>query len=175
MPIQGRRKWLPSPNVVAETGAVWGRYGRERLILFADLKSLPPNDFGVFNVPRFKADATGEAMEEAIREMVTKIDIRIHEHINGLMKVDITTGYTMSSDLRSRWLSLMDVSPNKQDELFARLGDVKDYASDHWGVRYERLGVVWGPADEYLLFTAPTVKNATEFVKHLCENFQNII
>lgn len=157
---------LTRRNVILEVGAVWGRYGRDRLIMFGDPKSPPPTDFSGVNIPYFDASATGPAAEREAEAMASKINHHIDGFFAGLNRLT-NEGKTEKSDGKSRWLSFVECAPGSDEEVLSDVLNLNSSTSGEWGIEIEDAGAVYGHQDGYLLFNAPTFRDGTAFLRKI--------
>jgi hypothetical protein len=157
---------LTRRNVILEVGAVWGRYGRDRLIMFGDPKSPPPSDFSGINIPYFDAAATGADAEREAEEMCAKIRSHIDGFFAGISRLT-NDDKTEKSDSKRRWLTFLECAPGLQEEVLLDLFKMNNGAFRDWGIQIEDAGVIYGQQDGFLLFNAPTVRDGTAFLRQI--------
>jgi hypothetical protein len=154
-------KAVCNENVLFEAGAAYGRYGLKRVILVKDpsveiISDLP----GVISIP---LDTASESLNTYAGLVADKIDAHIDK-----------TRISLNED-RVRWLSLMKCKPAQQQKMIYWIKSLEEFAKKTWDVRYERHGVLWGPPDNFLLFSAPGVKDFVGFITALRTRFGKLL
>jgi hypothetical protein len=169
---QERLLHLTRRNVILEVGAVWGRYGRDRLIMFGDPKSPPPSDFSGVNIPYFDAAATGEDAEREAQDMADRIRTHIDGFFAGLGRLT-GDGKTEKSDNKRRWLTFLECAANSDEEVLENIINSNNHSKGEWGIEIEDAGVIFGYPDAFILFNAPTVRDGTTFLKKVRTSFKS--
>jgi hypothetical protein len=70
-----------------------------------------------------------------------------------------------SNSNQLRWLSLIKCSAAKQFKVIDKIEKFKDRANTTYGVVYEEYGVLWGPPDNFMMYTVPDQINFAKFVR----------
>jgi hypothetical protein len=61
----------------------------------------------------------------------------------------------------------MRCKPALQQDIVRWMQRFEQQAIDKWDVRYERHGVLWGPPDDFLLFSVPNIEKFIGFITEL--------
>jgi hypothetical protein len=146
-------KKVANENVIFEAGAAYGRYGLKRVILLKDPTVEMISDLqGVISIP---VDVSSPTLNTDVFAVASDIDA----HIGRVFETE--------QESRLRWLSLMKCRPALQQRVINWLQKVETEAKRKWDVRYERHGVLWGPPDDFLLFSVPGVEQFIGFITYL--------
>lgn len=158
----GIAKKVCNENMLFEAGAAYGRYGLERIILVKDPSLEIISDLkGIITLP-FDASRT-----ETLNAHIGRIADEIENHINRVSKT--------LEDKRVRWLTLMKCKPALQQDVVRWIVKCEQEAMDRWNVTYERYGVLWGPPDDFLLFSVPGIDQFISFITYLRSRFGKVL
>ena len=153
-----------SDNVILEAGAVIGRHGIDRLFFIWDRKAHAPSDLGLEGRKAFLFDSTADPAVWQVRLQKLAGDI-----VGTIQK---KAAECRVNDGRTRYLSLIKCAPGRQRRVVRTIDQFEDEARKNWLVRYEHRGVVWGPPDNYILFSAPGQRYFEQFIEELRKRFQ---
>lgn len=156
-----------SENVLLEIGAVIGRHGMDRLFFVWDKKAHAPTDLGL--------DGRGAKLfQSTAAEPVWKAELRkVATEIVGTIRTKSSERHV--NDGRTRYLSLIKCAPGHQRKVIEVIKGFEKPAREDSLVHYEQYGVVWGPPDNYLLFSAPGQRYFENFVEALRKAFKKTI
>ena len=146
-------KKVCNENVLFEAGAAYGRYGLKRVLLVTDpTVEIVSELSGIITIP---LDITVENLKAHISAVAREIDA----HIGNVAVAEY--------DTRLRWLSLMKCKPALQQDIVRWMKNFEKQAIANWDVQYERHGVLWGPPDDFLLFSVPNIEKFIGFITAL--------
>jgi hypothetical protein len=149
-------------NVLFEAGAAYGRYGLDRLLLVIDSSvELISELQGIITL------SLDSANTQTFKANVGRIADEIELHISRVI--------SSADDRRIRWLSFMKCKPALQRDVVRWIVKIEQEAYERWNVKYEKYGVLWGPPDDFLLFSAPGVDQFIGFITHLRNRFGDVL
>ncbi len=161
---------VPSGNVIFELGLAWGILGPNRVIMLRlknrDQEPRLPSDLsGITSVDDFSIDdlKDGSGLQRVASALDT-VMVRKRETVR-----------QQRLDAVVPWLSLINCKFGMQEELLAKLQVLSKGSREKWGVDIIETGVVWGPFDNFLLYTAPDVRAFVDFVTELRRGHSGLI